>query len=223
MDKRKITFGFILHDKEVIKDYYGPSLEAMYNYYKNTYDIEIIKTESIKANPAKNYNDIIRASTSKYIVLTHTDVTFSQDLIENIFNTIDAIPNFGALGIVGVCSEGKYHWAKKDKIQGLETLDCCCIIINKDHGIFFDETTFDEFHLYVEDYCCSVNSNGFGCYTVLTDAGEVPPVKKYRDMIGESFFNHHSVTFNERGACWGRYNEFKELLNKKWGKKIRTT
>lgn len=224
MQNKEITFGCIIHAPEVFNKYYYPSLTGLLEYSQSMYGVYFIPEIHNGNFPATLYNKIIRKSTTKYICLTHTDVTFSPDFIDNIFKTIEQVPDFGALGIVGVDHNGKYHWASEHEIKRVETLDCCCIIINKEHGILFDEKNFNEFHLYVEDYCQQVNEKGLGCYTLLTNAAERPPSVTYHDIKEEkNFFNHHSVTLNRLGTCWGRYHEFKKILNEKWKRQVMTT
>lgn len=221
---RSITFGFIHHDQFPYKNQYSPSIENFVSKDADT-TLFIDSRLSSEGNPAKNYNSMIDDCDTQYLVLTHTDVTFSQDFVDNIFKTIDLVPDFGALGIVGVSKDGKYHWGSDNEIKEVETLDCCCIIINKAHGLKFDENTFDDFHLYVEDYCAAVNIiHGKKCYTVLTNSKQLPPDMVYDEVRAQkNFFYHHGFTFGKMGPAWGRYHEYKQKLNTKWNRNIRTT
>ncbi|MCC6721734.1 MAG: hypothetical protein IT243_05985 [Bacteroidia bacterium] len=221
-----LTIGYIEYKKDVLEDYFIPSLQKLIEYnsqFKN--DVKIIHTDC-EETPAKNYNKMIDMCTTKYLLLTHTDVTFSEDLLLCIENTINYLDDkFAALGIVGVCDKGTIHWSNVNSIYLLETLDCCCILINKEHGLRFDEVNFDDFHLYVEDYCINAKTiTGLNCHSLMINASEVSPKMKYKDLYKKkSFYNHHSYTLNQRGACWGKYFHYRKILNKKWGRAIATT
>lgn len=222
---RSITFGFIHHDPFPYNKQYSPSLNNLMFTKDYETTISVDYRLSSEGNPAKNYNSMIDECETDYLVLTHTDVTFSSDFVENIFKTIDLVPDFGALGIVGISSKGEYHWASERIIKEVETLDCCCIIINKAHGLKFDETIFNDFHLYVEDYCAQVNLlHKRKCYTVLTNSKQLPPDTLYGEVKHEkNFFYHHGFTFGKMGPAWGRYHEYKNKLNMKWNRSIKTT
>lgn len=223
-NRLKITFAYIAHDKGVCEKYLYPSYNAMIAFNNNRHKINSVSIPSSDGNPAKNYNRMIEMANTDYIIFLHADVTFGPDLCERIAKTIKEVPDFGALGIVGVHEDGTYEWAKESYIYQVETLDCCCILINKKHGLLFDENTFNDFHLYVEDYCCQLKTLGLKCYTIEVNASEMSPSVIY-DSLKEKYtcFNHHSYTLNQRGTCWGRYHEYKEKLNKKWGREVKTT
>lgn len=222
----EITFGYIAHEQFTYDNYYMPSVNAMLKYNDGKHKIDIISRSSLLGNPAANYNWIIDQCKTKYLILTHTDVTFSPDFCDRIFETIEYIPNFGALGIVGVDDNMQYRWGDEGKSFKVETLDCCCILINLEHGIRFDDKTFFDFHLYVENYCCEVlREKGLFCHTIFTNCAEMRPTVLYKDIPSTKtcYFNHHSYTLNQRGCAWGRYNEFKKILCKKWGYNVITT
>lgn len=221
---RSITFGFIYHDSFPYKNQYAPSIEGFMSTESDT-TLFVDYRLSSEGSPAKNYNSMIDECETEFLVLTHTDVTFSPDFVDSIFKTIDLVPDFGALGIVGVSSDGNYHWASERLIKEVETLDCCCIIINKSHGVKFDEVAFDDFHLYVEDYCASINIiHGKKCYTMLTNSEQLPALTVYSEVHNKkNFFYHHGFTFGKMGPAWGKYNEYKQKLNAKWNKVVRTT
>ena len=217
----KFTIGYINHNKEVFDRCLGPSLSALRG------DFEVISTTDEKF-PAENYNHILDESTNEWIILTHQDISFSPDLLEKIELTIKTLDEanikYSALGLVGRDYDSEsytVHWSTVDKIYRLETCDCCFIAIPKSNSIRFDEENFDEYHLYVEDYCMAANQLG-GIYTIggingaeskLIDSSKLPL----------SYMLHHSATVNERGCAWGRYYEYKERLWKKWNKKVKTT
>ena len=70
----RFTIGYIDHDKSVFDECLGSSLQNLQG------DFDLIST-SIKNKPSENYNHIINSSKNKYVILTHQDITFSNDLL----------------------------------------------------------------------------------------------------------------------------------------------
>lgn len=207
----KITIGYIAHNNEVLKKCLMPSLENL----KGEFDI--VAVHSKDNLPAVNYNKLVEMSATRYIILVHEDVTFSPDFLNKVNEVINKHPDFGAIGIVGNYNHN-YQWSEVDKIHEVKTFDGCCVLINKEHGIKFDIETFNEFHLYVEDYCMQVTESlGLKCYTISINASEADKNDTY--IKEGSYFRHHSATVNERGFCWGNYNEYFKKLQDKWSKK----
>jgi hypothetical protein len=160
-------------------------------------------------SPAKAYNDFIRFSDAQYLCFIHADVT-AYGLQEAIERTIKAHPDFGALGAVG--SNKGTIWGRRGLIQEVVTVDSCCIVINTEHGLFFDEKTFDSFHLYVENYCMEVRSLGLKNYTLDLNAYE----GKEGLVPDAPYFVHWSHTCHELGFAWGEYSKYRKLLGLKW-------
>ena len=160
-------------------------------------------------SPAKAYNDFIRYSDAKYICFVHSDVT-TVGLKEAIERTIKAHPDFGALGAVG--SNKGTIWGRKGLIQEVVTVDSCCIVINTEHGLYFDEIDFDSFHLYVESMCMQTRALGLKNYTIDINAYE------WKEGLNPEvpYFCHHSVTWHQLGANWGSYDIYKKRLVQKW-------
>lgn len=214
----KFTIGYIAHNKEVFDKHLGPSIKNLKG------DFDIIYTSN-KNKPAQNYNEIIDKSKNDWIILTHQDISFSDSLLTDIESTIKFLTDnnvkFSCLGAVGRdFSIERYlvHWSEHNKIYRLETVDCCFIVINKSFGVRFDETNFDDFHLYVEDYCIQSENFG-GIYSINTNGFEYNKNLKLPDK----YIVHHSHTVNERGCAWGRYYEYKQRLDIKWKRQIKTT
>jgi hypothetical protein len=161
-------------------------------------------------SPARVYNNHIRDSKAKYICFIHADVT-CYGLTEAIERTIQRVGDFGALGIVGTNKGTK--WGHVAVIQEVMTLDSCCIIINQDYGVLFDEHTFDSYHLVIEDYCMQVRNLGYKNYVIDINAYEwsegLQPIKPYAI--------HHSHTLNKLGCAWGEWRKYRKLLEYKWG------
>jgi hypothetical protein len=207
---KKFTIGYIEHDKDVFDRLLGPSLANLSGCF------DIIK-KSDSNFPAYNYNEIIKESKTPYIILTHQDVTFSPDLLLITEKTIEYLnDDFGALGMVGVDVNGSYRWSSSNKLYEVDTLDCCFIVVKKENVVRFDEENFGDYHLYVEDYCAQLNRKiNKKIYTIFITSSESNNLGHYNDYKG-SFLNHHSVTLSVRGTFWGRYNEFRTILEKKW-------
>lgn len=203
-----ISIAFIDHNGEVYSRCLEPSIGRL-----ETKPFDILFTDD-KEKPAVNYNKMLHDAETKYVLFVHQDISFGADFLDRVKKTIKERPDFGALGIVGQDKSDAYHWGKAGSIFEVEKLDCCCILVNKEHGIRFDEKTFDDFHLYVEDYCLQVKYKlGLSCYTINVEAVEANIENSY--MVN-GYAKHHSATVNERGYAWGRYWEYYKKLNKKW-------
>lgn len=158
-------------------------------------------------SPAKVYNDYIRKSKSKYIGFIHSDCT-TQGLTEAIKRTIKQHPDFGALGAVGVNHGQVWGGPSREVI----TLDSCLIVINRDHGLLFDEQTFDSFHCHVEDMCMQLRAYGYRNYTI-----DIPSFEYKEGLIlPANYFVHHSYSMNRLGGSWGSYSRYRTLLSWKW-------
>ncbi len=221
MDSR-ITIGILNHDESVFKKYIANSLKKL----KGEFETIIIKN----SKPAEAYNEIIRQSKNKYIVFLHADTTFCPEFINNINASINIKPDFGALCVVGVkktiFGKVKIFTSKHNKLINVVTSDSCCLVINKEHNIKFDSELFDEYHMYVEDYCTQVRlSLKLNIYTMLTNWVWVQNKTNFfnDNPNAINWFIHHSYTFTKRGAKWGKWQYYKNLLNNQWNRKIRTT
>lgn len=202
------SIGYINHDTDVFERFLGPSLNELNG------DFEVVFTSDEKL-PASNYNEIIDNSAYDFIILTHQDVSFSSDLLERISSTINSVGDWSALAMVGASYDGVCRWSNQNQSFELSSADCCFIVINKGHGIRFDESTFDDFHLYVEDYCGQAKKKtGFPVRTIFTNSRESSPDR--RDESLNTYLNHHSVTVNKRGTAWGKYWEYRKKLEDKW-------
>lgn len=202
----RFTFAYIDHDKEIHARFLEPSLKQL----KGEFDVVFGNN---KQSAASNYNLILKNSQNRYVIFSHQDMSFSGDLLEKIEKTIRAYPNFGVLGHVGLDKKGNYCWNNMQKSYEVETLDCCFIVVDRETSVLFDEKTFDDYHLYVEDYCMEVTKQtGKTCRTLLIG----------RNFHYGSFLMHHSNTFYNQGNNWGCYNFYKDRLKTKWGKVFTT-
>jgi hypothetical protein len=213
----KFTIAYIDHDKEVFNKYLKPSLDNLKGVF------EVISVSS-QLMPAKNYNELIDMSSNNWIILTHQDVSFPPNLLESIENTINFIGknDIGALAMIGVNKIGEYKWSNKKEIHKIETSDCCFLVINKSNGIYFDDVNFDDFHLYVEDYCIRVKKIlDKDIYTILIDSEGIMD-SDWNDNYSFDKLRHHSYTCDKIGFCWGNYYEYKQKLINIWGD-VKTT
>ncbi len=209
---KQFTIGYIQHNKYVCDAFLGPSINNLQG------EFDVISTTS-KNKPAANYNEIITKCNTPYLILTHQDVTFSPNLLDRVKMTICELPDFGAIGMVGVDKQNNYFWSDSQRIYTLDTLDCCFIVIRPDNKLLFDNVTFNDFHLYVEDYCANIQRiHKKSVNTILIKSTEKPVTLQYEDIYknSNSFLNHHSYTLSKLGAQWGRYVEYKEKLMEKW-------
>ena len=201
---KQYTIGYIAHDPAVHTRYLGPSLVGLKGEWDELY------TSSLQC-PAFNYNTMLELCQTPYLILTHQDVSFSPDLLECLDRTVAQVPQFGALGMVGVDSSHRYIWGEPGRVAEVDTLDCCFIVVRKDLGVRFDAATFDELHQYVEDYCGQlIRRHQRKVYTLLMRATGLD------DKTGASFIHHMGHTFHERGSCWGRWGEYHRRLTVKW-------
>ena len=213
---KNYTIGYINHDALVHSRYLGPSLAALQGQF------DILSTTSLKC-PASNYNDMIDRCTTPYLILTHQDVSFPPDLLACVDNTIAQVPEFGALGMVGVDDIGQYRSSNLSHITRLLTMDCCFIVLRKDLEVRFDDKIFDGLHQYVEDYCGQL---AYGkkrqCYTILARNGHTITPEHTHPGPAQGYWYHHGYTYSRRGGCWGNWPEYHRLLLTKWPN-IRTT
>ena len=184
------------------------TIDTVYEKYLGKCGLNVIRYPPV-APPASIYNFHLDHTKMKYVCFIHSDVT-TDGFLEAVARTILKYPDFGAIGAVGTKDGCK--WGQLGNIQEVITVDSCCIVINTDHGLRFDNKTFNEFHLYVEDYCMQVGALGKKVYTLDIDGYEY----KAGLILDSDYFVHHSHTLNREGCSWGSYPKFRKLLSKKW-------
>lgn len=194
-----------MHDR-----YLGPSLAGLQG------EFEVISTSDADF-PAANYNTLLARCETEFLVLTHQDVSFPPDLLERMERTLALLPDCGALGMVGRDRSGNYRWSSPEQVYEVDTLDCCYLVIRRDTAARFDTLNFGEYHLYVEDFCAQITRlRGQKVYTMLIASGEQFDslyTPDYRPLK----LVHHSATVSQKGFRWGRYDEFRATLARKWG------
>ena len=216
--KEKITIGVLNHNENIFNSFFNKSIMKLKNNY------EIIIKKNLK--PAIAFNEIIVESKNDYILFVHADVLFDDYFMQSLEKSIKLFPDFGAMGVVGVIKpflkKKKYIKSSSFNNPCVTTLDSCCILINKNHNLKFDEIKFDEFHHFIEDYCMQVKydlklkiyliSANFYCDTLNTGSKQL-----------KNYFYHGSSTIKEQGSRWGNWLHYKKILDKKWGRKVITT
>jgi hypothetical protein len=215
----KWTIGWISHNKEAFDNYLLPSLSRASGNFNTIYTDDIL-------NPAKNYNNIIDNCKTRWLILCHEDISFSHDLLERIETSISlwGKKDFVFGGIAGPEKYGKVIKSRKNVSDKILTTDCCFIVIDTNNSVRFDEDTFDDFHLYVEDFCIqSVNNkNGYGSL-ILCDFLTGNQWRSIDQENKSSWIYHAGYTVSQRGYSWGRYHEYRARLRNKWGEGIQTT
>ena len=205
------TIGFIQHNFKLYTRYLGRSLSSLEGRFI---------TAGVPSNelPAKNYNILKDLCNTPYLILTHEDMTFPSDTLHRIKQTIDSLQDisWGVLGMVGRDFNSNYIYSKETCIQEVDTLDACFIVIKQDDSLFFNDTVFNDYHLYVEDYCAQhnrfmQNKN----FTIMINADEISEYPRNPDPFLTPM-RHHSATVNELGTCWGNYMHYRNLLEQRW-------
>ncbi len=197
--KQGLNFKFTIglrpdRQKSAYETYLGPSIQQLKG------DFNIISVTGL--NPAAAYNELLANCRTPYLILCHEDVVFTDDLLSCLEATIDMVPEFGAIGLVGPNSEGINQWASESDPREVDTFDSCLIVIRKDNNIQFNSEVFSDYHLYVEDYCAQLRKSGRKCYTI--------------KLIPGSKIDHASATWHKEGPCWGEYNLYKGIFMRMW-------
>lgn len=204
----KISIGYIDHDKEVFGKYLEPSLKKS--------DFPTIAVRPMSSG-AKSYNKILDEAKTKYVLFLHQDVGFGPGLLEAIEKSIAQHPNFGAMGIVGFDFGNNTVWSSPDHCKEVERFDACCLLVNKEHGIRFDEKTFDDLHFYVEDYCKQAISKGLKNYTLAYPSWQFDEDDSFD--ITKKYMKHIGSTYKKAGnQMWGKYGEYSKKFADKWSK-----
>ena len=207
-----IVASVVIDDEDFAK-YLVPSVSRMGNY-------SIVYRRGRKnASLAEEYNNILKTVKQRFVLFAHPDFEFSSDFL--IFaNYIYDQDLIGAIGMYGIDFNLKYTWGggKPDKSPipacarvisdfscEVASLDSACILIDQNHGLFFDEQTFDDLHCHVEDYCFQQRFLG-----------------RKIVVCKVSNCNHYGTTTNklQAGCGWGKYSLYHERILRKWHGKL---
>jgi hypothetical protein len=195
----------VYHDRAVAEEHLLRSLEGLEEPVQTL--LLSNPGNALSTNLAFLYNVLLRIDGPTRRAFVHPDVSFDRHLVERLTEALGALEAagspWGAVGIVGRAWEGDYVWGHEiDTPEAVCTLDSCFLLTRTDLGLTFDDSRFDEFHCFVEDYCLQCHAEGHGVWVV--------PVGAW----------HASATYNERGARWGRYDRYRKQLDKKWRKRF---
>ena len=114
---------------------------------------------------ALNYG--LRKAKNNIVICAHEDTKFLKAWFERFTYQECRLGKWGALGIVGIGFDRKMYWGSSHPCPWkVQTLDECCIIINKKNGLWFDAKTFKQWHCYGVDFCLQAYYKGLPVYTV---------------------------------------------------------
>ena len=210
--KKRMSMEFPLHEPMKLSDitvltiHYWPSehlKKCLLSYLPE--EIEFIKLDNEgnknwRSMPkALNYG--IRKAQNDIIICTHENIMFKKGWFESFIEQESRLGNWGALGIVGKGVDRHLHWGSNHNAPyEVQTLDECCIIINRKNDIWFDEKTFKGFHCYGADFCLQAQYKGLGVYVISGPATHVTAP------------SYHSKDWKPKLV------EAHNLIKKKWGK-----
>lgn len=193
---KRITIGYIKREVNT----YSFSINLGKSLAELNGEFDVIEKDD-KRSPSENYNQMIDECKTPYLVLCHQDIRFAPELLERIDETISIVPDFGVIGLVGQHRYGQQSTNPHQVIE-IDTLDSCLIMIKTENAPRFDTKIFNEYHLYVEDYCANFN--------------RVLGKKNYVIKWDPSRWFHYGETFRITGGAWGNYMVYKRKLSEKW-------
>lgn len=133
--------------------------------------------------------------------IVHADTTFGSKADVSVF--LNAAQKH-VTGLVGRAPlpDGKYIWSKDITTQHeVSTLDSCSLFFPTSSGIRFDTSTFDDFHMCVEDVCLLGRSKGLSVV--------VPPAKAnhrgtraYHPVDKHSWYQSYWMYYRRFKAKW---------------------
>ncbi|GAH81928.1 unnamed protein product [marine sediment metagenome] len=135
------------------------------------------------------------------VICAHEDLIFRKEWFEAFIAQECRLKDWGALGIVGMGYDRKLEWGTNyDGPFKVNSLDECCIILNKKNNIRFDAETFKGWHCYGVDFCLQAYKRKLGVYVV---SGLATHTKRRGDYLHSSDW-YKNLKSNQ------------ELLRKKW-------
>jgi len=204
----RFTFAYIEYKKDVFDTYLKPCLNKIIE------NVDVIKKSNIK--PSKFFNIVQEESPNRYIIFSHEDITFSENILQQIEKSINENGNFGVLCVVGKNDVNKNVGALVSTKYELKFCDPCFFVIDRDNNFKFDEVTFDDFHFCVEDYCVGINEKlKKMTYSLPLNWGKVHIGIDKKPILNS--IQHHSYTSKNIKYQWGNYVEYKKRFKQKWG------
>ena len=170
-------------------------------YLKSCMMTAALEAYIVRGNPntslAQAYNEIIKNTTERYIIIAHEDIVFGPEIVDVINNL-----GSGIYGGVGLTSEHKYKWAcsvDPEKPQEVVVFDGCFMIYDRNFGVGFDEELFTSFHMVIDDYCYYMRSLGHKLY--------IPHIPGFGHQSGPRVYG---------GRNTRTYSEERKKLVRKW-------
>lgn len=172
--------------------------------------IPMNNTDSRWRSAASALNTGAARANGRYLMFVHQDVELeSPDYLKAMENMLNAIPDLGIAGVIGMSPEGKTYeerlrgyisncgqsWGKPiSKPEPVQTLDECLLICPANNFEGFDELTFDHWHCYGCDYALRMNEQNKGAYAVpgfiyhRSKATNIDQLRRYHVRL---FLKHH--------------------------------
>ena len=185
------------------------SINLLNNYitvsiYTNTKSIKNTTVQIFgnkDTNIAKHYNEIIDIGIARFIIFRHQDIQISEDIIDNIQKFYNP-DEMGVCGVVGRDNVKEFYKAGRKheiKYNYVSTVDSCFFMIDKKHGLRFDEKIFDGLHLFCEDMCMQEMKAG-----------------RQNVMINCATFEHYGESTKKYGNFWGDWHKYYDRFKDKW-------
>lgn len=155
------------------------------NITKLNYEIIPILNFDNVYSAAQALNIGLDRARGRVVVFCHQDVMFYESWVDMLFERIEEIEkkvgkNWGVLGTAGINErddtigvvhnmKGSIQWqsTKRSTAHEVQTVDEHCMIIRKESGLRFDESTFNGFHFYGPDLCLSAIDKKMKNYGIL--------------------------------------------------------
>jgi len=170
-------------------------------------EVEFIPLENINninwTSGAKALNYGISVASNDIVMCCHPDLVLDQKWFENFIYHEARLKNWGALGVVGWDFNNRMFWGNEVlSPYKVQCLDECCVIVNRQNGIWFDEETFRSWHCFASDFCLQCINKGLDVYV----------------MPGVA--NHEGFSFKEVAGFRDERDKTLPTLWKKWKNKV---
>jgi len=183
------------------------------SYLPEDIELIILDNENNKrftsASEALNYG--IKKARNDIVVCAHEDLIFRKGWFEAFIAQECRLKDWGALGIVGMTYDRHLEWGTNYDVPfKVNTLDECCLIVNRKNNIWFDEKTFKGWHCYGVDFCLQAYNKGLEVYVVSGPATHgptsphsnnwVPELQKARNLLKKKWKDSFPVIATTTGV-----------------------
>ncbi len=179
--------------------------------------IAIDNTAGKYGSAAQAFNAEVKDPKGDYILFVHQDVDFGDNTewLHEVERSMETLKDPGVVGFAGFDTKGHFHGyisscgqklGKEERAAvEVQTVDGFLFIIPKKvfEAFTFDETTFDGWHLYSDDYSLTVRKHKFKTYVVphfvyhRSFAANTIGIAKYKRRF---FLKHGGITFTSVGV-----------------------